>query len=129
MHADVDVDIFYNSKKPVIGYETDNSATTSRHSGNHSIVQACTVICGRYCWRLHMFTQAPVVVCRVILLIAFLFAMSMVLLNLLIALMSDAASKVSQQPSREALMHCWLCVLLSWNQSAHCCSTDSMPPC
>jgi hypothetical protein len=25
MHADVDVDIFYNSKKPVIGYETDNS--------------------------------------------------------------------------------------------------------
>lgn len=32
--------------------------------------------------------------CRVILLIAFLFAMSMVLLNLLIALMSDAASKV-----------------------------------
>ena len=39
--------------------------------------------------------------CRTILLIAFLFAMSMVLLNLLIALMSDAASKVSLVTARQ----------------------------
>lgn len=58
MMGDVDVDIFYNSKKPVIG---------------------------------------------VILLIAFLFAMSMVLLNLLIALMSDAASKASDDDGTKFL--------------------------
>jgi hypothetical protein len=58
MMGDIDVDLFYNSKKPVIG---------------------------------------------VILLIAFLFAMSMVLLNLLIALMSDAAAKASDDDGTKFL--------------------------
>jgi hypothetical protein len=52
---------------------------------------------GRCCWHVHVFTRSRCHHRRVILLIAFLFAMSMVLLNLLIALMSDAASKVSLQ--------------------------------
>jgi hypothetical protein len=46
---------------------------------------------------------------RVILLIAFLFAMSMVLLNLLIALMSDAAAKVRPTP----IPTCVGCTILS----------------
>ena len=43
--------------------------------------------------------------CRVILLVVFLFVMTMVLLNLLIAIMSDAAAKVRQFSMSPFLMH------------------------
>ena len=102
MHADVDVDIFYNSKKPVIGYVTIFLLPTRGIVATTAVCKPARGLTAGAAVVLYMHYTSCCCPRRVILLIAFLFAMSMVLLNLLIALMSDAASKVSLHCARHA---------------------------